>query len=112
MDCSPTGSFVHGIIQGRILGGLPFPPPGDLSDPETESASPASAVSQAGTLLVSQQGSPVSGLREARSSLESTAPSPEKGGMWCLPGTVADALQLPPHATSPSKQRLPNSLQS
>ena len=27
-DCSPPGSSVHGIFQGRTLSGLPFPPPG------------------------------------------------------------------------------------
>ena len=35
MDCSPLGSFVHGILQ-VILGGLPCPPPGLLPDPEIE----------------------------------------------------------------------------
>ena len=33
-DCSPPGSSVHGILQARILSGLPCPSPGDLSDPE------------------------------------------------------------------------------
>ena len=42
MDCSPPGSSVHGIFQARILSRLPFPPPGDLPDPGTEPASPAS----------------------------------------------------------------------
>ena len=32
MDCSPPGSSVHGILQVRILHGLPCPPPGDLPD--------------------------------------------------------------------------------
>ena len=32
MDYSPPGSSVHGILQARILGGLPCPPPGDLPD--------------------------------------------------------------------------------
>ena len=32
MDCSPPGSSVHGISQARILGGLLFPSPGDLSN--------------------------------------------------------------------------------
>ena len=36
MDCSPPGSSVHGILQARILGGLPFPPPGDLPSAGTE----------------------------------------------------------------------------
>ena len=28
MDCSPPGSSVHGILQARILSGLPCPSPG------------------------------------------------------------------------------------
>ena len=35
MDCSPQGSFVHGILQARIVE-LPFPSPGDLPDPGIE----------------------------------------------------------------------------
>ena len=91
---------------------MPFPPPGDLSDPETESVSPAAPVSQADPLLLSHQGSSISALREVRSLLESAGTSHEKGGIWCLPGPVADALQLPPHATSLSRQGLSNSLHS
>ena len=30
MDCSLSGSSVHGIFQARILSGLSFPSPGDL----------------------------------------------------------------------------------
>ena len=42
MDCSPSGSSVHGIFQARILEcGLPFPPPGDLPHPGIEPGSPA-----------------------------------------------------------------------
>ena len=37
MDCSPPASSVHGISEARVLDGLPFPPPGDLPDPEIES---------------------------------------------------------------------------
>ena len=41
MDCSPPGSFVHGILQARMLEWvLPFPSPGDLSDPGIKSGSP------------------------------------------------------------------------
>ena len=43
MECSPPGSLVHAILQARILGGLPFPPPGDLPDPGIEPSSPASS---------------------------------------------------------------------
>ena len=32
MDCSPPGSSVHGILQGRILEWVACPPPGDLSN--------------------------------------------------------------------------------
>ena len=41
MDCSPPGSFVHGILQEKILDCLPFPSPGDLPDPGIEPMSPA-----------------------------------------------------------------------
>ena len=34
-----TGSSVHGIFQARILGGLPFPFPGNLPDPGIEPVS-------------------------------------------------------------------------
>ena len=42
MHCSPPGSSVHGIFQQEYWSGLPFPPPGDLPNPETEPASLAS----------------------------------------------------------------------
>ena len=42
---SPPGSSGHGIFQARILSGLPFLPPGDLSDPEIQ---PVSCVSWIG----------------------------------------------------------------
>ena len=32
-DWSPPGSSIRGILQARILSGLPFPSPGDLSNP-------------------------------------------------------------------------------
>ena len=32
MDCSLPGSSVHRILQAGIWSGLPYPPPGDLSD--------------------------------------------------------------------------------
>ena len=43
VDCSPLDSSVHGIFpRQEYRSGLPFPSPGDLSDPGTESESPAS----------------------------------------------------------------------
>ena len=74
-----------GYSKEEFEAGLPFPPPGDLPDPETESASPAAPISQADPFLLSHQGSPISGLREVRSSLQSIATSPEKGGIWLVP---------------------------
>ena len=43
MDCNPSGSSVHGILQARILEWVAFPSPGDLPDPGTkpESLMPA-----------------------------------------------------------------------
>ena len=41
MDCRPTGSSVHGILQARTLEWLPFPSPGDLPNPGIEPGSPA-----------------------------------------------------------------------
>ena len=41
MDCSLPGFSIHGIFQARVLGGLPFPSPGDLPDPGIELGSPA-----------------------------------------------------------------------
>ena len=42
MDHSPPASSVPGILQARILNGLPFPPAGDLPDPGIKPVSLAS----------------------------------------------------------------------
>ena len=39
MNCSPSGSYVYGIFQARILEWVPFPPPGDLPHLGIESVS-------------------------------------------------------------------------
>ena len=36
--CSPPGCSVHGILQARILDGLPFPSPGDLPPPRDQTS--------------------------------------------------------------------------
>ena len=41
MDCSLLDPSVHGIFQGRILSGLPFPTLKDLPDPGIQARSPA-----------------------------------------------------------------------
>ena len=43
MDHNLPGSSVHGIFQQEYWTGLPFPPPGDLSNPGVTAASPALA---------------------------------------------------------------------
>ena len=43
MDCSPSASSIHGILQARILEWLAIPPPVALPDPGIELTSPALA---------------------------------------------------------------------
>ena len=40
VDCSPSGSSVHGTLQARILKWVAFPSPGKLPHPGTEPRSP------------------------------------------------------------------------
>ena len=40
MNCSPPGSSVLGILQGKYWSGLLCPPPGDLPNPVFETRSP------------------------------------------------------------------------
>ena len=39
VNCSLPGSSVHGFSRQEYWSGLPCPPPGDLPEPRTESAS-------------------------------------------------------------------------
>ena len=41
MDYNLQGPSVHGIFQQEYWSGLPFPSPGDLSDPGMDPRSPA-----------------------------------------------------------------------
>jgi len=43
MDCSPPGSSVHGILWQEYWSALPFPHPGDLSNPGIKLMSPTLA---------------------------------------------------------------------
>ena len=49
-DCSLPDSSVHGILQARILEGLPCPSPGDLPNPGIELMPPASNTLKANSL--------------------------------------------------------------
>ena len=40
VDCSPPGSYVHGVSQARILEWVGFPSPGHLPNPGIEPMSP------------------------------------------------------------------------
>ena len=72
----PPGSLVNGILQARILGGLPCPSPEDLPDPGMESGSPAL---QADSLPLIHLGSPQKESRCKRS--HGSIPKP-----WSLHG--------------------------
>ena len=51
MDCSFPGSSVHGFFRQEYWSGLPFPPPGDLSNSGIEPMSPELAGGSAVTNL-------------------------------------------------------------
>ena len=44
MDCSPQAPLFMGFPRQEFWSGMPLPSPGELSDPGTESMSPATAV--------------------------------------------------------------------
>ena len=53
MDCSPPGSFVHGILQARVLEWIVMPPPEDFSNPGIEPTSLTSPVLAGGFFTTS-----------------------------------------------------------
>ena len=58
MDHHPSGSSAHGIFQTRILEGVPFPTPGDLSNPRIKLLSPASLALAGGFFTTEPPGKP------------------------------------------------------
>ena len=60
MDCSPPSSFVHGILQARILEWVTMLPPGDHPNPGIE---PRSSTLQVDSLLSEPQGKPKNTFR-------------------------------------------------
>ena len=58
LDCSPPGFSVQGIFQQEYWNGLPFPTPGDLSDPGTEPTSPVSPALHSDSLPTDPSGKP------------------------------------------------------
>ena len=59
LDCSPSGSSVHGIFKQEYWSGLPFPTPGDLPDPGIEPTSPASSALAGGFFTTVPAGKPI-----------------------------------------------------
>ena len=55
VDCNPSGSSVHGILQARIMEWVAISSPGDLPDPGIELRSPAL---QADSLMTELLGKP------------------------------------------------------
>ena len=53
MDCSPSGSSDHGILQARILEWVAMSSSGDLPDVGIEPASPAAPALQVDSLPLS-----------------------------------------------------------
>ena len=58
VDCSLSGSSVHGILQARILDCVASPP-GELPDLEIKSMSPASPALQVDSLPTEPSGKPI-----------------------------------------------------
>ena len=58
MDCSPSGSSVHRILQARILEWVGMPPPGGLPNPGIEPVSLMSPASAVGSLPLVPPGKP------------------------------------------------------
>ena len=87
MDCSPQGSSIHGILQGRIVELVTFPSPGNLPNPGIK---PRSPTLQADSLLAEPQGKPKNSGMGSLSILQRDLPDPgmEPGS----PALQADSL--------------------
>ena len=76
--CDPLDYTVHGILQARILEWVPFPSPGDLSNPGIEPRSPAL---QADSLPAEPQGKPKNTGVGGLSLLQGIFPTQEGEGL-------------------------------
>jgi len=92
MDCSPPVSSVHGILQARILGWVPFPSPGDLPHPGIKPMSPALAGGFFTTEMIIEASSLLTKIRNCGdfpgSPVVKTLPS-NAGGEGSFPGQVS-----------------------
>ena len=58
MDCSPSGSSIHGILQARILKWVAMPPLEDLPDPGTKPKCLMSPTLTGGFFITAPPGKP------------------------------------------------------
>ena len=58
MDCSPSASFVHEVLQGRILEWVAMPSSRGSSKPRDQTASPVASALHTDSLVLSHWGSP------------------------------------------------------
>ena len=102
MDCSLPGSSVHGILQARILGGLPCPPPGDLPNPGIEHMSLVSPALAGGFFTTAP---PVHSCRSLKYGHTSTPIGNSCSFKFWVPAANPRAAQTPlwdsPHSVSP-----------
>ena len=84
-DSEPLcGSSVHGILQARIWGGLPCPPPGDLPNPGIK---PRSPTLQVDSLLSEPPGKPKNTGVGSPSLLQGNSATQELNLEYSISGT-------------------------
>ena len=83
MDCSPTGSFVHGILRQEYWSALLFPSPGDLPNPGIKPGFPAL---QADSLPSEPPGKSIKGISVQFSSVTQSCPTLCDPIDWSTPG--------------------------
>ena len=70
------GSSVHGILQARILSGLPFPPPRDFPDPGIQPEVPVFPALAGGFFTTESPGKPPRSLEGLIANLDPKVPQP------------------------------------
>ena len=101
MGCNLPGASVSGVFQARILGWLPFPPPGDLPNPGIEPTSTASPAPVGGFFSTTEPPGNPSGR-----TLQAVLPGNKPGGIsmcqlpWIIVGTCSQGGSFPRAACS------------
>ena len=92
MDCSPPGSFVHGISQQEYWSRLPFPPPGDLPYPGIKPMTPMFPTLAGGFFTTEPLGKPHQLYRNIRDQKNVTLHMEENS---CLTHSYTPHLRQP-----------------